>query len=47
MWTISTEGASKTTILAKDGVPVARFYAGRFDDDMLANIAAALNKGAV
>jgi hypothetical protein len=44
-WTVSAEGTSKTTILAKDGLPIARFYAGRFDDEMVAAILAALNHG--
>lgn len=47
MWKISTEGTSKTTILSKDGLPIARFYSGRFDDKMLDAITKALNeKGA-
>lgn len=44
MWAVSTEGTSKTTILTKDGLPIARFYAGRADEKMLREIAAALNK---
>jgi len=47
MWKSEVAGASKTTILTKDGVPIARFYAERFDDELLAKITDALNQKGV
>jgi hypothetical protein len=40
---ISVEGSSRTTILACDGEPIARFYAGRFSPLLLALIERKLN----
>jgi len=40
---ISTEGTSQTTILKLDGLPIARFYAGRFNKQLLDEITAKLN----
>jgi hypothetical protein len=40
---ITVEGTSKTTILTKDGEPIARFYAGRFDEALLREIETKLN----
>lgn len=47
MWATETTGTSKTTILTKDGLPIARFYADRFDAKMLRQMVHALNKGLV
>ena len=43
-WKITTEGSSRTTILSRDGLPIARFYAGRFDEPLLRQIEQRLNK---
>jgi hypothetical protein len=40
---ITTEGTSQTTILSLDGTPIARFYAGRFNPELLALIEKKLN----
>lgn len=45
---ITTEGTSRTTVLSlfdvvQGWVPIARFYAGRFDQALLDEIAAKLN----
>lgn len=46
-FTISVEGASSVTILKCDGLPIARFYAGRFSPSLLKLIERKLNaKGA-
>ena len=44
MWETEVAGTSKTTILKKDGLPIARFYAERFDAEMLEKITKALNE---
>lgn len=43
VWKITVEGASKTKVLSLDGVPMARFYAGRGSPALFAQIEAALN----
>lgn len=40
---ITVEGASKTTVLSLDGVPIARFYAGRVDHRLIDLILTKLN----
>jgi len=45
---ISTEGSSRTTVLSlidpvHGAIPIARFYAGRFDAELLKIIEAKLN----
>lgn len=45
-WKITTEGASKTKVLSLDGVPMARFYAGRGSAALFERMEAALNAGA-
>jgi hypothetical protein len=42
---ITVEGTSKVTLLKRNGVPIARFYAGRFDQKLLDRILTALNAG--
>ena len=42
-FTITVEGSSKTTILSDGGTPIARFYAGRFTPELLAEIERKLN----
>lgn len=44
MFKITVEGMSRITILSQDGVPIARFYAGRFDGELLALIERKLNR---
>lgn len=44
MWEVTVEGTSKTTLLKKDGLPIARFYADRFNQDLLDRIQKALNE---
>jgi hypothetical protein len=40
---IAVEGASKVTLLKLNGDPIARFYAGRFDQKLLDQILFSLN----
>lgn len=40
---ISVEGSSKTTILKCDGLPIARFYAGRTSELLLKLVERKLN----
>jgi RecJ-like exonuclease len=47
VWQIAVEGASKVTLLKRAGTPVARFYAGRFDQVLVERIAQALNEAQV
>lgn len=42
---ISTGGLSRTTILKRGGIPIARFYADRFDQALLDLIVEKLNAG--
>jgi very-short-patch-repair endonuclease len=43
-WEIETTGASRTTILKRNGTPVARFYANRLSSDEMAVMLAKLNR---
>jgi hypothetical protein len=43
-WTVEISGTSKTTVLVKDGVPVARFYANCCSNELLNELLEKLNK---
>lgn len=43
MYEVTIEGASKVVLLKKDGLPVARFYAGRLSLAECFELAARLN----